>query len=158
MNTATTMTTTPASTIARLVLSLVVALLLGTLLVPSVDASKKGKNTIASVGSRVQSQRDLCETIGGGTLDVKKTAFGTRTTCTGGTDDGAKCVIHKKYTKCERQRTRPPTSAPAVPPSGGVEEPGGGGGGSNAGGGAAVPPGGGVEDPGNPTAGEPVLQ
>ena len=152
-------TTSRTVTISRLVLAFAVAFFLGAMVVPSVDATKNTKNTVASVKKRVQGQLDVCE-IGGGTLVVKKTAFGsTITKCNGGTEDGLTCVNTKKGTTCHRTRTVPPESGPAVPPTDGVyEEPTGGGGGNNAGGGAAAPPGESVKDPNDPPGGGPVIQ
>ena len=149
MRIATATTTSRAVTISRLVVLLTVALLLGSVLVPSVDATKVSpKTTVASVKKRVQGQKDICEIGGGGTLTVTNTAFGsTVTKCNGGTD-----VHTKKKTTCHSIFAPPPRSveetvtAP-LGDAGVSDEPGDGG--INAGG-AAVPPGegaGAIHDP-----------
>src|SRR3712207_1793890 len=51
--------------LSRLLLALAVALTLGTAMVPEVDATKKGKNTVESIKSRVKRQQKICESYGG---------------------------------------------------------------------------------------------
>jgi hypothetical protein len=98
-------TTATLGTLARVMVALAVALVLGSMLVPSGEAAKKGKNTIASVKDRVQGQRDLCETLGGGTMTVSTTPFGaTITDCEGGTHDGQHCVNTNASTTCTTTR------------------------------------------------------
>ena len=97
-------------TISRRLLVMAGTLLLGTTLVPSVEATKKGKNTIESVNRRVQSQRDICETIGGGILTQEKVGKDTVTQCTGGRSHGRRCVHSKNKTECHQAFEVPPTS------------------------------------------------
>jgi hypothetical protein len=108
----------------RRALALLAATLASGGLAPRVDAARK----ILSIAKRVQAQRELCE-IGGGTLDVKNTAFGsTITTCNGGEGDGYTCVNTAKSTKCHQAFTAPPDNV-YTPPTGGVYDPPTGGGG-----------------------------
>lgn len=149
--------TTPARTvgIAQPVLALAVALVLGTMVVPVVEASKKGKNTIASIDKRVGAQRDYCELLGGGTLEVRTLPSGTKNTyCKGGMEGGKRCVHNERETTC-KQTVTPPGSEPAAPPIGGSNrDPGDG---PNAG--AAAPPqGSGEADPNGEAPGQPILQ
>jgi hypothetical protein len=69
---------------------------------PSVKATKKGQNTIASVSDRISAHRDTCELLGGGKLSVKNSPFGGNkiSTCTGGTEGGTRCTHTKKQTIC----------------------------------------------------------
>jgi hypothetical protein len=137
----------------RLLLTLAVALVLGVTLADSVDATKKGNNTIASVKERIQVQRDQCELLGGGELDVRRGKGGTRFTyCEGGSHGGTSCKHTEEATQCKCETTgkngwctqtvtAPPHSGVVVPPpEGALDDPTGGGGGPNAGGGATVPP------------------
>jgi hypothetical protein len=130
-------------TLSRLVLALAVAFVFGATLVPSVDAAKKGKNTIASVKDRVRNQRDLCEIIGNGILTSEKVGKATVTQCTGGSSHGKRCVHTKKSTQCHQTRTHPPGEPlPGEPlPGATAEDPG------------ALP----TEVPGEPPADEPFL-
>ena len=95
-----------------------VALLLGAMQPQGVDATKAGKNTVASVKVRIAAQKDLCELIGGGTLSTKDSPFVPNkiTTCTGGDFDGHTCTHTPKKTVC----TDP---ARPLPVSGGVTTP-----------------------------------
>lgn len=105
-----TTTTRRMATISRLALSLAVALLLGSMLAQGADAKRIPANGV-SIKDRVQAQRDLCETAGGGTLEATETAFGsTITKCKGGTDDGRTCVNTKQSTNCHQARRQPPTT------------------------------------------------
>jgi len=104
--------------IARVLLALAVAVVLGASLAPSADASKGGKNTVASVSKRVQAQKDMCEIVGGGTLKVVKRPGGTTTTCNGGVQDGRVCTYTSKKSRCHQTRQAVPgnpNSAPVVP-------------------------------------------
>ena len=92
--------------IARLVLVMTAAFLLGAMLAPHADAAKK----VPSVKSRVQTQVDLCETVGHGILTVERVGKDTVTQCTGGYSDGQRCVHSKKGTKCHQARVIPPSS------------------------------------------------
>jgi hypothetical protein len=111
-----------ARAIARLALMMTVVFLLGAMLVPHADATKKG----ASVANRIQSQVDLCETIGHGILTVETVGKDKVTQCTGGLSDGQRCVHSKKGTKCHQAKVVPPSSgndSVSVPVSGiGVAE------------------------------------
>jgi hypothetical protein len=137
---------------SRLLLTVAVALVLGLTLADSVDATKKGQNTIASVKDRIQVQRDQCELIGGGELDVRRGKGGTRFTyCEGGSHGGTSCKHTEDATQCKCETTgkngwctqtvtAPPHSGVAIPPpEGALDDPAGGGGVPNAGGGATVP-------------------
>jgi hypothetical protein len=142
--------TARTGTISRVVLALVVAFVVVATLVPSVDAGKNNKNTIASVKQRIGGQRDICE-AGGGTLTTIKRPGGTTATCTGGTEDGHVCVHSSKKTRCYQTREgtpAPPDSAPIVPViTGGASEP------------PPAPTGGGEDPPTDPPAdpGGPII-
>jgi hypothetical protein len=144
---------------SRLLLAVAVALVLGTTLTSSVDATKKGKNTIASVKDRISAQRDYCELLGGGELDVRRGKGATRFTyCEGGQFDGTSCKHTEGASQCKCETTGKKgfcEQAIATPPDAG--EPGPGGRATNAGGGATVPPPS-EADPGNGEPEQPILQ
>lgn len=131
-----------------LLLALAAAILLGSMLGQDVEATKVKAHS--SIKRRVQDQRDLCE-AGGGTLDVRNTAFqSTITTCNGGDSDGYTCVNTKKNSYCDYDLTQSPSSPvtdPAAPPTNGNEQPSDN---TQAGGGAGVDPSDGNELPGAP--------
>jgi len=156
--------------LSRLLLAVAVALVLGVTLADSVDATKKGNNTIASVKDRIQVQRDHCELLGGGELDVRRGKGGTRFTyCEGGSHGGTSCKHTEEATQCKCETTgkngfctqavtAPPHAGVAVPPPDGVlDNPTGGGGEPNAGRGATVPPPS-EADPGDGEPEQPILQ
>jgi hypothetical protein len=129
----------------RRVLTLLAATLASGVLAPRVDAKRRPANG-ASIASRVQGQKELCD-IGGGTFDESKTAFGsTITTCTGGDGGAGTCVNTEKSTECYRGLTRPPENV-NIPPIGGVYDP------PTSGGGVYTPPTGGGGVYTSPTGG-----
>ncbi len=151
--------------VSRLVLALTLALVLGTLVVPEADASKKTKNAAASIKDRLKEARADCEGKGGTYTIVSQKPGGTTTTCKGASSGGqpltdVTCTEHSKGTRCHASRTSAPSSpqddVTAPPTEGGNEAPTGSGGGNNTGGGAAVPPSGGVDPTGGGPA--PVLE
>lgn len=91
-------------------LALASAFLPGAALVQNVYAGKKVKAT-GTVADRTQSQRESCETIGGGKLAVLDGPNGSNTTeCKGGDFDGYTCYNTKKDTTCRRNLTKQPSS------------------------------------------------
>jgi hypothetical protein len=105
------------------------SLVVGVRLAPEVGATKKGQNTIASVKDRIQVQRDHCELLGGGDLDVRRGKGATRFTyCEGGSHGGTSCKHTQEATHCKCETTgkngwctnpaitAPPQSGVAVPP------------------------------------------
>ncbi len=144
---------------SRLLLAVAVALVLGATLAGNVDASKKGKNTIASVKDRISAQRDYCELLGGGDLDVRRGKGATRFTyCEGGQFDGTSCKHTEGASQCKCETTGKKgfcEQAITAPPDAG--EPGPGGRANNAGGGATVPPPSDA-DPGDGEPEQPILQ
>lgn len=97
-----------AKTMARWLLTVAVVLTVGFATVQGVDARKVTVKAAASVKDRVQAQRDLCELIGGGTLEVTSTPIITFTTCKGGTEGGTHCTHTNDETSCTTpSRTQP---------------------------------------------------
>ena len=142
------MATTTARTVwvSRLVLSVAVAFLLGAALAQGADA--KGVKARTSIADRVQTQKDTCEIIGGGTLEVTPSPFqpgrsggepvNMITRCKGGTEGGTTCNHTENQTTCRQAVTRAPGDLVPPPGDGAVaEEPTGGG---NGAGGRAAPP------------------
>jgi hypothetical protein len=107
---------------SRMLLVLAIAMMAGAMLAQHVDAKRMPANG-ASIASRVQAQKDLCD-IGGGTFESSKTAFGsTITTCTGGDGGAGTCVNTTQSTNCHPPLTQS-TEDVVIPPTGGVfEEP-----------------------------------
>jgi len=111
----TTGTATQAVNPSRMVISIVMSLVLTVLLTQSAGATPNtGRKTIAV---RVQVQREACETIGGGKLDVSNTygsytngrpLISSTTTCKGGTQDGYTCVNTKTETNCSTKQSHAP--------------------------------------------------
>jgi hypothetical protein len=136
-----------------LLLALAVAMLFGAMLGQDVAATKNTGKKPTSIAKRVQAQAGVCE-ANGGTISIRKTAFGsTITHCTGGDQDGYTCVNTKKASYCTYDLTQLPSSPvtdPAAPPTNGNEQPGGG---PQPGGGAGVDPGAGNEQPGGSDGG-----
>jgi hypothetical protein len=107
------------------------SLVVGVRLTPEVGASKKGKNTIASVKDRIQGQRDLCALGGGGggTLEVRRATGGKKwfTYCEGGEHDGTSCSNTATGTSCKCEHTgKKGVCSQAVVAGGGAEPPPGG--------------------------------
>jgi hypothetical protein len=102
--------------LSRWALSLVVAIVIGAMLIPEVEASKPGKNTIASIEKRIEAQKDNCELIGGGTLTVTPSPFVPNmiTKCVGGEEDGKRCTHTPRKTVCTQTLT--PLEDIVVPP------------------------------------------
>lgn len=159
------MNTPRATTTRRRILSvglfaLVSAIVPGAILVPDASAGKKKKKVKAngSVIDRTQTQREACETIGGGQLAVLDGPHGSNTTeCKGGDNDGYTCFNTKKDTTCWKDLTRQPSSPlndSTAPPTEGNEQPYDGG---KPAGGGHVDPIGGVGDPGSPPSGPIIL-
>ncbi len=89
-----------------LLASLALVASLGALPIPDVAAGKKTKRKPSSVQSRNQSQREMCETLGGGTLEAKPIGGGSwETTCHGGESGGRQCTNTAQSTVCVRPRT-----------------------------------------------------
>ncbi len=107
-------------------LALASAFLPGAALVQNVHAGKKKVKATGTVADRTQSQRESCETIGGGNLAVLDGPNGSNTTeCKGGDFDGYTCYNTKKDTACRRNLTKQPSSPltdAGGPPSDGVNE------------------------------------
>lgn len=142
---------------SSLVKSLAIALLPTALLGQNVAADKKKKKKgPPTVSERTQSQREMCETLGGGKMAVLDGPNGGNTTeCKGGDSDGFTCINTKKDTKCHQALTQPTSSLndSTAPTTGGNEQPYDGG--KPAGGGAGVDPGP-AEDPGG-SGTDPVI-
>lgn len=99
-------TTSRRSVLARVLLAAIAAPTLGNRLGSSAGATKKGKNTIASIDKRISNQRDTCELINGGTLSVTTLPSGTKTTfCKGGKSDGTYCKNTASETSCRCNNT-----------------------------------------------------
>jgi len=100
---------------SRLAVSVAMTLILAVLLAQPAGATPNtGRKTIAV---RVQAQREACETIGGGKLDVSNTygsytngrpLISSTTTCKGGTQDGYTCVNTKTETNCSKKQAHAP--------------------------------------------------
>jgi hypothetical protein len=136
--------------LSRLLMAAAVAPVMGTMVVPAVDAKK-----IQPIKKRVQNAREACEIVGG-TATVEKRPGGTTVTCS----DGFVCTISSKKTRCFQTLTNSPATKAggggAVPPGdNGNEDPSDGG--ADPGGGTHVPPDGGV-DPNGGGSGDPVLE
>jgi hypothetical protein len=91
----------------RTIRTVAVALLLAVAVVVSLGATtidvKAEKKTYGSVADRTESQRELCETLGGGKLAVMDGPAGSgsnTTECKGGTNDGWTCYNTAKTTDC----------------------------------------------------------
>ena len=88
--------------------SLAMVASLGALPILDVAAEKNTKKKRTSVQSRNQSQKELCEDLGGGTLEVTNIGGGSwETNCHGGSNDGYACTNTAKSTVCVRTRTTP---------------------------------------------------
>ena len=104
---------------------------LGARPIPDVAAGKKTKKKGNSVQARNQAQKESCENIGGGTLEVENMGGGRwETTCHGGANDGYACTNTAKSTVCVYARTNPdvPTQplqpvSPIANPSSGADQP-----------------------------------
>jgi hypothetical protein len=135
--------------LSRLLMAAALAPVLGTTVVPDVDAKK-----IQPIKKRVQNAREACEILGE-TATVEKRPGGTTVTCS----DGFVCTISSKKTRCFQTLTNSPAplagGGGAVPPSGGNEDPTDTG--ANPGGGGGVDPGPGADPTGGGT-GDPVLE
>ena len=103
---------------------------LGALPIPDVAAGKKTKKKANTVQSRNQAQKDSCENIGGGTLEVNNMGGGRwETKCHGGDNDGYSCTNTATSTVCVYARTIPdlptqplqPESPFADPSQGGAQ-------------------------------------
>lgn len=116
--------------LVQLLLSASAAPLLGWGQVGSTLAAKPGKNTIATVKHRIQTQRDNCELLGNGELEVRKANGGktTFTYCEGGKDNGTSCRHTDQSTTCHCEITDKPGSCSSqtatAPDEGGVITPG----------------------------------
>ena len=134
--------------IARLVLTVAVAVMLGTMVVPEVEAKKLDKNTIARViNKRARNEARICEQAGGNATITKGAGKSKTVSCTDLPNqvpegsDGYSCTFHSKGVRCHAIRTGQSQGTTAPPPTGGLQEdPTGGGDGTNAGGGSVVPP------------------
>jgi hypothetical protein len=135
--------------LSRLLLALAVALTLGTTVAPEVDAKKVGKNTIASIKSRVKNEIKNCKDAGGKATVTQNAGKSKTVACTGVPErvEGAgdyTCVVHSKGTRCHATRVSQPGSplgdVTAPPAEDANENPTGGGGGNNAGDGTVAPP------------------
>ena len=94
----------------RAILLCFVIAVLGAAFVSQGDAAPAN----GTIKSRVTSQRENCEDIGGGQLQVKneyktngpfKTVVKSTTTCKGGKNDGYTCVNTRTSTNCSQART-----------------------------------------------------
>jgi hypothetical protein len=94
-------------TIIRAILFCFLIAIMGTAFVSGTDAKP------VNIKSRVQSQKENCEDIGGGKLQVSnqykvngpfKTLVQSTTKCVGGTQDGYTCVNTRQGTKCHQAR------------------------------------------------------
>lgn len=116
-----------ANTRKRIVLFSVILTIAGLLIsaFSFVDVtSAEPKQTKASMSSRVQSQREMCETIGGGEMDYVNSyengkLVGVTTYCKGGTQDGWNCANTATTYDCwqgPKSRTvQPPTFVQDLP-------------------------------------------
>jgi hypothetical protein len=89
-----------AAEVLRFFFTAAMALAVALLLTQGVGAQPNNKPV--SQADRIQAQRDMCETIGGGTLEVTDSPFkGIKLTeCKGGTEDGTKCAHGRTKTNC----------------------------------------------------------
>jgi hypothetical protein len=124
--------------LSRFLTALAIAPAMGSAMTGHVDASKKGKNTIASVGDRIKNISEYCSDLGG-TPTTTTTPFGYKSTkCNGGDMDGTRCTHTKKKTNCHCSHTGQDgwcSAAVTAPPAGGAD-----GGSSGGRGGISVPP------------------
>lgn len=128
-----TATTSRRIVLSRLVAAVAMAPVLGVTLTGTVEARKKGKNTIASIKDRVKWQQELCNNDGG-TLDARELPSGTTIGyCEGGSTDGTRCKHTEQDTTCtcthtgkdgwcSSASTEPGQPGVADPPSGGTLE------------------------------------
>jgi len=93
------------------ILTLVALVAIGLATVHEADARKFTVKATTSIKDRVQAQRDMCATIGGGTLTVTSGYVTTTTSCSGGTEDGTNCSHTRNETTCTTpERTKPAPS------------------------------------------------
>jgi hypothetical protein len=108
-----------------LLTSLALVAVRGALPIHDVVAEKNTKKKSKSVQSRNQAQKDLCEDIGGGTLEVTNIGGGSwETTCHGGDYDGRACTNTKNSTICVYQRTEPDVPSHPLEPDPPTADPG----------------------------------
>lgn len=130
MKHAMTETTSRRTWLSRMLLAAVAAPVLGVTLAESAGASKPGKNTVASIGKRLENAKDTCELIGGGKMDTVSLPSGTKITyCNGGEHGGTRCKHTSQESTCscpntgkngycQQAVTAPPHSGVAVPTAG----------------------------------------